>query len=347
MSRGNPEPWFRSSLNSFFVTVDGVQHNLRTADKAEAIDRWHALLSKAPAPPEAPDATVVVLLAAFLEWTEKHKKAATYEWHRNYLHSFVRSLDRTLQVSELKPFHVTRWLDAQTAWGVSSRRGAIASVKRAINWAVDEGYVARSPIAKIRKPKAMRRETVLTDEQRRLILREASDEAFRDLLTLIQETGVRPQEVRAVEARHVDVKNSLWIFPPEEHKTGATTGAPRVVYLNAVALAVTKRLMRRYPTGPLCRNAAGKPWTRNAIRLRFRRLRRRLQGALPPQLCAYVFRHTFATMALERGVDAITVAELLGHSDAATLCRHYQHLGTRVGHMKAAAERATSQSASG
>ena len=115
MPRGNPAPWFRSERNSFFVTINGVQHNLRTAVKAEAYRRWHELMTRAPEPPEAPDTTVVVILAAFLEWTQKHKKPATYEWHRHYLQSFVKAIAPELRVVELKPFHVTRWLDKRTA----------------------------------------------------------------------------------------------------------------------------------------------------------------------------------------------------------------------------------------
>jgi hypothetical protein len=40
MSRGNPEPWLRKG-RGYYVTIDGVQHNLRTADKAAAHTRWH------------------------------------------------------------------------------------------------------------------------------------------------------------------------------------------------------------------------------------------------------------------------------------------------------------------
>lgn len=348
MSRGNPEPWFRSERNSYFVTVNGVQHNLRTADKTLAIERWHALMVRPPEPPESPDSTVVVILASFLEWAEKHTKPATFAWHKHYLQSFVKDIPRDLRVADFKPFHVTRWLDRRATWGVSSRRAAISTVKRAMNWAVAEGYVAHSPIASIRKPNRKRRETVLSDEQRQLIIEEARDENFRDLVTLIQETGVRPQEVRSVEARHVDLQNGLWIFAPSEHKTGEKTGEPRIVYLNAKALEITRRLVQESPVGPLCRNSRGKPWTRNAVRLRFRRLRRRLKDQLPPNLCAYLFRHTFATGALERGLDAITVAELMGHrGDVSMLSQVYQHLRQRTSHMKAAAERATGQSASG
>lgn len=348
MARHNPEPWFRTERNGYFVTINGVQHNLHTADKAEAFRRWHELMARAPKPPESPQATVVVLMAQFLEWVEKHKKPSTYAWRSNYLQSLVTYLNGSasgLRVADFKPFHVTRWLDSQTTWGVSSRCAAIATVKRVFNWAVEEGYIDHSPIASLRKPRCPRRETILTDEQRELIVKEASDEYFRDFVTLIQETGVRPQEVRSVEARHVDFQNSRWVFPPSEHKTGEKTGLPRIVYLNARALEITRRLAEQHPTGPLCRNSRGESWTRNAVRLRFGRLRKRLKHDLPENLCAYLFRHTFATGALERGLDAITVAELMGHKDVSMLCEVYQHLRQRTQHMRNAAERATSQNA--
>jgi len=346
MPRGNPEPWFRPSRRTYYVTVNGIQQNLRTADKAEAYRRWHELMVRAPEPPESPDATVVVILAAFLDWAEKHTKSTTYGWHRQYLQGFVASLDdKQLQVSDLKKFHVTRWLDAQTTWGANSRRAAIASVKRAFNWAVDEGYIPHSPVARLSKPKAKHRETILTADQCQLILDESASD-FCDFLDLLLETGVRPSEVRTVEARHVSVEHGLWVFPPSEHKTGRKTDKPRVVYLSAKALEITKRLVVQHPTGPLLRNSRGKPWTRNAVRCRFRRLRLRLADKLPPDLCAYLFRHTFATRALERGLDSVTVAELMGHADATMVSRVYQHVGQRLDHMRAAAERATAQSAS-
>ena len=114
MPRGNPEPWFRPSRRTYYVTVKGLQHNLHTADRAEAYRQWHELMVRAPAPPESTDATVVVILAAFLDYAEKHTKPSTFVGHRHYLQSFVASLsDKQLQVSNLKKFHVTRWLDAQ------------------------------------------------------------------------------------------------------------------------------------------------------------------------------------------------------------------------------------------
>ena len=43
-------------------------------------------------------------------------------------------------------------------------------------------------------------------------------------------------------------------------------------------------------------------------------------------LSPHIVRHSFATHALERGVDSVTVAVLMGHSDPSMLAKVYQHL---------------------
>lgn len=342
MPKGNPQPWFRENRNTWYVTIDGVQHNLRTADKSEAFDRWHKMMSNRDETrlPTA-EFPVANVLALFAEYCEKHNSKSTYEWYRRFLHSFLRTIPKTQVTEQLRPFHVTRWLDANQTWGASSRRGAITALKRAFNWAIQQGYLEHSPIATIQKPRETRRETTLTNEQRQLIFDEAGDQNFRDLLILIQETGCRPQEVRCVEARHVELQKELWVFPVAENKTGDKTGKSRVVYLTPKALEVTRRLVKLHPTGALLRNSKGEPWTRNAIRCRFRRLRKRLADELPADLCLYLYRHTFATDGLERGVDPVTLSELMGHADATTVSRVYQHVASRTDHMRKAALRVT------
>ena len=322
MSRGNPEPWLRK-CRGYFVTLDGVQHNLRTHDKAEAFKRWHRLIADQGQAPRQldDDPLVVVLLAVFCEWTEKHLAPASYVWYRKYLRGLVKQLDRDLKTSRFKPYDITQWLDHNPQWGLSGRRGAITAAKRAFSWAEQQGLIDRSPIAHMQRPAAPRRSTTLTAEQRQLIRDSAKDQAFKDLLFAAEMTGVRPQEIRRVEARHFDEGKGTWLFPVEENKTGEKTGRPRVVFLPPPVVELCRRLAKEDPEGPLFRNSRGRPWSADTIRLRFKRLRKRLAGKLPDDLCMYLYRHTYATDALENGLNPITVAELLGHSDASMLSR--------------------------
>jgi integrase len=91
-----------------------------------------------------------------------------------------------------------------------------------------------------------------------------------------------------VEARHVDLENNRWVFPPDESKVDKW---PRVVYLTPSALEITRRLMREHPMGPLFRNSNGDPWTTFSVNCAFIRLQTTLgtkrlkeKGLMPPSL---------------------------------------------------------------
>ncbi len=57
--------------------------------------------------------------------------------------------------------------------------------------------------------------------------------------------------------------------------------------------------------------------------------------------CLYHFRHSWATRALQRGLDPLTVAILMGHSDPSMLAKVYQHVAHDPEYMRCAARRAT------
>ena len=113
-----------------------------------------------------------------------------------------------------------------------------------------------------------------------------------------------------------------------------------MVYLTSVMAEMTKRLVALRPTGPLFPTfKQGRPFTKNAIRCRFRRL----QAKLPHQkhFVAYNYRATFATNALENGVGIAQVAELLGHADTTMVSKHYSMLSQKVQHLRDMVRKAT------
>ena len=150
------------------------------------------------------------------------------------------------------------------------------------------GLIEASPIRHIEKPRARRRDVVIMPEDYSWILGRVGDEEFRDLPVVCWETGCRPQEILAVEVRHVDLDGGRWDFPADEAKGKK---AHRVVYLTDRALEITRKVMVRHPEGPLFRNTGGRPWHPYALNCRFGRLRlsrgrQRIQqlGLLPPRI---------------------------------------------------------------
>ena len=59
-----------------------------------------------------------------------------------------------------------------------------------------------------------------------------------------------------------------------------------------------------------------------------------------PKYCLYTLRHSWATHALAKRIDALTVAILLGHRDPSTLAKVYQHLSQSPEYLREQARRA-------
>lgn len=390
-----PKPFFRQQRQRWYVQIRGKQINLGP-DRDEAFRLYHEMMGNGTKPKSSisivPGETVVGLIDTFLDWCFKHKAERTYDWYVEKSTSFVRTLPAGLTVDQLKPFHVQEWVDAHDDWAPGQKRGCITAIQRVFNWAVRQGRIDRSPVRFMEKPEQGQRDTVISPETFQKILAVVHSDDFRDLLTVCWETGCRPQEIVRVEARHVDLAQSRWVFPPAEAKGKKRT---RCIYLTPTALEITKRRMKQFPTGPLFRNRQGKPWRPNAISCSFVRiqialgrqelkrrrykvdsaevhmlaadLRRRgrdIRNAKPlsdkellgvarrrlmnqaaakhgPKYCLYNLRHSWATRALESGIDAVTVSVLMGHADTRMLCRVYQHLSQNPQNLRESLNRVT------
>jgi integrase len=336
-------PWWRKTNKAWYATIDGKQELLckaKSKSDRKGRDRADEELGKKLAQRQnlGYNATIVGVFEEFLSWSEKNQAEGTYYGHKLYLQDFLDQAEIAF-IRELKPLHVTKWVDGHKAWGNASKRGAIISIKRALNWAVEQGMIERNPVAIVKRPPPNRREVLVADDSHKKVLR-ATDRAFRRVARVLRATGCRPIEVRMVTAKDVNLDLGAWLFPVGHpaNKTGRKTKRLRITYLPQSILRLIKALVKRYPTGPLFRNRFGKPWSCNAIRLRWMRLREKLN--LPAGTCSYAYRHTYTTEGLERGVPVATMAELLGHQDLSMISRHYGHLAQKSQHLRDAAEKA-------
>ncbi len=227
-------------------------------------------------------------------------------------------------------------------------------------------------------PGAESREICISADEFAVLSSYIRDETFLQLCRVTFESGCRPQEILRVEARHFDERNARWVMPVSEAKGKKR---PRIVYLTAFALDVTRKLVAQFPEGKLFRNTRGKAWTTVSVNCAVDRLRARMgkaemqrqgldlkqmvnyqiklpDGTIPvnqslrvkvgnaiaskyaTRYSLYALRHSWATRALQSGVDALTVAILMGHNDPSTLSRVYQHLAHNPEHMRAQAKKA-------
>ncbi len=336
MSR-RPEPWFRKSKDAWYVTLAGVQHRLAKGEgsKDEAFEAFYRLMAvEGRTPPK--QVTLGEMCVRFREWSRGEHATSTAEWYRGHLQSLIDYKGYAgLKAGDLTPSHVSAWL-ASRKLGQSTRRGAITAVKSLYSWAARNcGMPQDHPIRHMERPQMKRRRPLSTQEVK-AVFGAVTDRAFLDFLTALRLTGARLSEVASVTA--ADVQDGAWVL--EQHKTKGKTGKARVIYLNEEMVALTKRLAERNPEGPLFRNHRGdRPWTRNAIRCRFKRLRVKL--GLDAGVVCYGLRHAFVTDALERGVPIATLAEIVGHRDTKMISEVYSHLHERREHLRKAVEQAT------
>lgn len=328
----SPKPWYRSQNDTWYVCLSGKQVPLARGkrNRREAEQVFFRLMAEAespaasapvaiPTPPKDESPELVVVLDQFLDWAKDN--FATYEWYRSFA-QLIADKFGAVRVSDLKPIAVTQWLAQHKTWNSTTRNKVIGIFKQALNWACDQGLITDNPLRALKKPPQKRRDRTLSADERKTILDHIPDEPFRDFVIALQETGARPGEIRKVTAADVRLESGIWVL--REHKTDKKTHKPRVIYLSETMREITARLMQKHPTGPLFRTVRGTPWTVNAVRLRFARLRKQfpeLDGVV-----AYSFRHTYATEGLVQGVPIATMAELLGHAGTSMIEAHYGHL---------------------
>ncbi|MFO0849857.1 MAG: site-specific integrase [Gemmataceae bacterium] len=345
-----PKPWYRASKSAWYVEHHFKQ--VRLGDHPEGappprktkagwnppppiLDAFYKLMATgAKTLPKPAQVLAAVVCDLFLDHSQKHHSPDTFKNYRHFLRSFCQRCGRT-PAAELKPFQVTRWLDAHPKWK-GARRHAVVAVKRAFAWAEQEGLIAAHPLRTLKAGRAKRRTRVLSPAEIGEIMAAIRDQPFRDFVRAMLETGCRPSEVARVTAAEVNLAAGVWAFA--EHKTVKKTHKPRVVYLTPAMVVLSRTLIAKHPDGPLFRGPRGAAFTRQAIRCRFRRLRAKLPH-LKPFVC-YNLRHTFATRALVNGVGVAQVAELLGHTSTEMVSQTYGHLAGQVAHMREAARKA-------
>jgi integrase len=332
-----PSVWFREQDGFYYTTYRRQQRKL-SKDPKEAEKEYHRILyeggDEADAGAIGNRPSFKKLARHYLEYTQQAKSDRTYQHQRYFLRLFCDHVGAK-KAADLKPADVTAWvLKFKHNWGHNTQVTARGLVVAVLNWAVAEGYLRYSPLARMKVGQMHSRERILTKEERARVLAGIKNYTFRMFVRFLEQTGCRPySEAAQVTADLIDWEGGS--IPLEKHKN-ARKGKRRVIYLNDEAKAILRELCERRPAGPLFVTCHGIPYNKGNIIKSFWRLEEKLgiEGLNP-----YAYRHTYITEALERGLTADIVAELVGNTPK-TIAKYYNHLSQKKDALREAARRA-------
>ena len=98
------KPWVRKQTQSWYVEINGKQHNLGK-EKKEATRKYHELMAVQPEPPSATQ--LVVILDKFLGWVQVHRPSS-YRWYKDYIESFDAEYP-DLEIEKILVYYVEQW----------------------------------------------------------------------------------------------------------------------------------------------------------------------------------------------------------------------------------------------
>lgn len=329
------EPFYKRSHKAWYVHIDGKYVRLlagpddaATKDSANSLYEEMKLARRKAERFVTPGEPVPLMLSdlidQFLAAAFKGKAAQTRQWYADKLTPFANQLG-AFTATDLKPFHVDQWISAHPDWSSGTARNLWRSVQRLCRWGHRKGLIPELTVVHQEKPKAGRREVVISPEQYAELLSFVRNDEFRAIMVIGWETGARPQELMAARVRHLDAVNKRLVFPPQESKD---KDRPRVIYLTDTAFDLIRPKGDAQPEDHLLKNSEGRPWTSDASLCAFAALHKRMVKAkiTTRKYCLYHLRHSWLDRMLKKGVDALTCAILLGHRDPSMIARVYCHL---------------------
>jgi integrase len=340
-----PSPWFWDQKQVWCFTLNRKRRRIGPNPKGPAprknskgqwivpqgiLDDFYKLMGHPSA--VASSDTSWAILDTFLTWVEANRPAS-YPSYKKCLQLFKDAVPN-MRVTALKPYHIQQWLDEKKKWSDGYKRGIITVIKRAFNWSVKSGHLVTSPVASLVKPEGKSRDQLISPAEFKKIVSLGKDENFRDLLKVVWWSGMRPQEICRIEARHL--KDGFIEFEKLESKGKRDE---RQVFLTDEALKLCQKWAKKNPSGPIFRNTRGNQWTAFAFSNRFARM----QEELGFKVAMYAFRHSFAHHAITTGgLSLEETAALMGHRSTQQVYQRYGKLKKNKAFMREAAKRAIS-----
>ncbi len=280
----------------------------------------------------------------FCKLTVKPKTQACYE-NRIYIHIIPNigkiPLNKLTQ-NDLQQFYAElkksgrKRLTEKYGEGLSDRmmRSCHTTCRAALEKAVAEGLITSNPTIGCKlPPKKSKEMQVLTQAEIMRFLIQAKEEGYYEMFLLELTTGMRRGEILGLKWSDLnmqtgDLNISRQVVKVEGKTTVSTLKTKSSIRTIRLAKEMVELLTKMKETSksewifpsPMKENAPRDP---SAVYRRFQLI---LERADCKKVRFHDLRHTFATMAIENGMDVKTLSTMIGHVSAETTLDIYSHI---------------------
>lgn len=289
----------------------------------------------------------------FNTWMEDYKKnqvkIGTYLNYRKYYAGMIKGEIGQKQVNSIRGDDIQRiyntWVKKEYA--ISTIKIASAVLNGCFKQAEKNGLIERNPVKLAtlpRKGKKRKKIKVLTKDQQMLFMEYARQSYLYNLFEVMIRTGMRSGEVRGLiygldidkKKRVIHIQRTL----KYESGIGFFTDTPKTKSSER-EIPLTKEVEQYLDTQQKLRwgnvirmdrflfcNYNGDPLSRECLQGEIDRIVNQIRkdGYEFPRVTSHVFRHTFATRAIEAGMQPQVLKAILGHSSLAMTMDLYSHV---------------------
>lgn len=266
----------------------------------------------------------MVLSEWFITWMEQYKKnrvkSGTYYNYKKYFDSMIKGRLGDKKVSDIRGEHIQRFYNELEKEGY-----ALSSIK--IVSAILNGCMQQA----------------MTKEQQALFMEYAKDSYLYNLFAVMLRADMRNGEIRGLKYSDVDKKkNVIHIQRTLKYIEGQgyfedtpkIRTSKRDIPLTAdlAALLDAQRNYWDFKVERLDRylfcNEKGESLSRDRLQAEIKQSVKRIQAEKHdfPRITPHIFRHTFATRAIEAGMPPQVLKTILGHSSLAMTMDLYSHV---------------------
>jgi site-specific recombinase XerD len=303
--------WIKYYLNGRMV-----RESLKTDDQKVARylkNKKEQSLSEGRIPAEIRNVSASEAIEEYLKYCDTYKTRSTSINDRTRINTFLKTC-RPTSLRDITSKSIEDYISGRIRGGnkIITANGDLTVIKAFLNWCVKQHYLPASPAKDIRRTKTPENlPRFLSTGDIKKLLTEAAKEDIYPMIATALYTGLRKGELLSLEWQDIDFdKNAVHVV----NKPGFTTKSKKFRVIPLVP--ALKQILAPF------RKAEGRCFSKRNLRRQIARIFRNASLGEPG---LHILRHTFASQLIMKGVDLVTVKDLLGHADIATTMI-YSHL---------------------